>query len=66
MVRWVSKTQEEQKWHDGEKIFASARMVAGELFCTGMSLDAAPYLQVCCTFTTDLPDGAGSFAAESD
>ena len=38
---------------------------AGKLFCTGMSLDAAPYLQVCHTFATDSSDGAGSGAAEN-
>ena len=31
MVRWVSKTQEETKWHDGEKTFTNARMVGGKV-----------------------------------
>ena len=30
MVRWVSKPQEETKWHDGEKTFTNARMVGGK------------------------------------
>ena len=31
MVRWVSKPQEETKWHDGEKTFTNARMVGGKV-----------------------------------
>ena len=30
MVRWVSKLQEETKWHDGEKTFTNARMAGGK------------------------------------
>ena len=50
---------------NSNKTLICRTQTAGKLLCPGMSLHAAPHLQICRSFTSDSSNGAGSCVAKS-